>query len=635
MSGSETRLAMVGQAAQVLWSKVSFAIIVRQSKRGVISMKKKRRKKRYVVLAFFFALFFGGGIAFYVYGQTDTTNTATNVVTVGNVDVTLTMESDNAGKIVPGETAIDNKVIVGNIGAYPAYIRVFVKKYWKITKDGTELSEEQITQDYPKLSANAIDIQLSNDKWTKGTASDSYPGYDCYYYNEVVDISKRDVDAIHFSDSYKVITEQTAGDGGITNDLLEKFVNDGVSVYGNYSVIVEAIQADAFTPDTTEVHGQDRITNWKDKPDTSVTMPPVSFDPVATPVGVVNFTSENTDITNADSFITMNNLVPGSTEERVVEIKNTSSQKLPVYVYAESAEEYDNLNEDEKEWLEQLQLIVGKEDGTILYQNSLYKNNSDEPMLSKENPILIDEFPSNTSENLYVAIHCPASWEKGDITVKVNWIFSSKKAIPDPTPRPPGGGGGSIIRVTNTPEVTEEPLIETEAPEPTETPEVTPESTVAATPTVTPAPTATPVLVVTDAPTISVEPSDYPGELPVETSVVVMETPDMDGEDEIPATQKPISGGQEVPMSTLKVSDGIKPLQSGEPDEFLPVETLEEEATSDERPRRTSTPKQPTKVEAVYPTKTGDATPIVVWLIVFVVSGVGMSAAFTVYRRHR
>jgi len=38
---------------------------------------------------------------------------------------------------------------------------------------------------------------------------------------------------------------------------------------------------------------------------------------------------------------------------------------LPVYVYAESAEEWDNLSKEQKEWLEQLQLVIGKECTTL------------------------------------------------------------------------------------------------------------------------------------------------------------------------------------------------------------------------------------------------------------------------------
>jgi len=40
------------------------------------------------------------------------------------------MATHNAGVIVPGETAISNTVTVENVGNYPAYIRMFVKKHW-------------------------------------------------------------------------------------------------------------------------------------------------------------------------------------------------------------------------------------------------------------------------------------------------------------------------------------------------------------------------------------------------------------------------------------------------------------------------------------------------------------------------
>lgn len=590
-------------------------------------MKKKRKKKRSLFLVCFFALFFGGGITFYVYGQTGSSSTATNVVTIGKVAVELKMDKENAGKIVPGQTEISNVVTVGNIGEYPAYIRMFVKKYWKITKDGQELTKEQIDNAYPNLSVNAIEIQLK-DKWTKGNASPSYQGYDCYYYNEVVGTNQKEADAIHFSDSYKVVTEQNPGDGGITNDLLEQFVNDGATVCGYYSVIVEAIQADAFTPDTSSVGGNTIITDWADTLGESVVMPPINIDPDASVDRVVNFVSENAEIPNADDFIHIENLLPGQTEEKVVEIKNTSNQKLPVYVYAETADDYNSLTDDQKEWLQQLQLFVTKKDGTSLYSGSLYKSNSKGARFSSNNQIEIGEFSPGERENLYIAIHCPASWDKGDVQVKVNWIFSSKKAIPNPTKRPSGGGGGPIIIVTNTPVVTEEPVMETEVPE-TNTPEPdTPEPT--ETPEVTLLPTAT--LEVIASPIVT----QIPTEKPKEPNVIVTETPDweeVEEETSEPKTPEPTNRVTEVPSPPPEAAEEIKPLESGEPDNIEPIETLEMDPTSDDRPRRTSTPKLPTIVEEVYPTKTGDATPIVVWLALFVVSLGGMFAAVTAYRK--
>ena len=247
--------------------------------------------------------------------------------------------------------------------------------------------------------------------------------------------------------------------------------------------------------------------------------------------------------------------------------------------------------------------------GMVLYQELLSE--------SKDNPIFVDNFPVGKSQNLYVGIYCPASWTEGDVNVKVNWSFSSKKAIPDPTKRP-SGGGGSVIIVTNTPVVTEEPVMETDTPEPTKVPEDTP------------LPTA--VLEVTDTPMVTQTPS----EKPKEPDMVVTEAPEWEEVEEEttePATPEPTNKATEVPSSTPKATDGVQPLKSEEPDNVDPVETLEEDPTSDERPRRTSTPKLPTTVEEVYPTKTGDATPIVVWLVLFVVSLVGTISAFTAYRK--
>lgn len=578
---------------------------------------------------FFFALFFGGGIALYAYGQTDTSNTATNIVNIGKVEVELAMETDNANTITPGDNTIANEIKVSNTGNYPMYVRVFVKKYWEIKKDGVALSTQEISNDtvYQQLAASkdAIAIHLGNG-WIEGVNSNSE--YDvCYYYNRVVNIDENDEDvnnkkAILFSDSYQV----KEGTDGITNDMLLYFSKNEVNVFGNYKVYVEAIQADTCIPVISEVNSMDMITNWNESADDSAHAPTISIDPNASPEEEVNFTSENAEITNADDFIHIEDLLPGQTEEKVVEIKNTSNQKLPVYVYAETAEDYNSLTDDQKKWLQQLQLIVTKQDGQTLYNDSLYKSNSRGARFSSNNQIEIGELSPGEREKLYIAIHCPASWSKGNVQVKVNWIFSSKKAIPDPTKRPSGGGGGGpIIIVTNTPVVTEEPVMETEVPE-TDTPEPT------KVPEDTPSPTAT--LEVTATPMVTQVPSEKPNE----PDVVVTEEPDWEEVEEEttePATPKPTNQITEVPSPTLEATDGVQPLESKEPDNVKPVETLEEDPNSDERPRRTSTPKLPTTVEEVYPTKTGDATPIVVWLVLFVVSLVGTISAFTAYRKRR
>lgn len=588
-------------------------------------MKKKRRKKKYGVLVFFFVLFFGGGIAFYVYGQTDTTDTATNVVTIGNVDVELTMETHDAGEITP-QDKIDNIVSVKNIGNYPAYIRMFVKKHWEITEGGKELTQGEIAEKYPELSINAIDIQLE-DGWTKGESSSLYDGYECYYYNNPVPGAKARWNVTQFSDSYELKTEEITGDGGLTNELLTTFTKNGAKVYGYYEVIVEAIQADTCIPVTTEVEVEEkvekRITDWNDIPDTSAPMPTVSINPVATPAGVVNFNSENAEIDNADSFVKIDHLVPGKMDGRVVGIKNTFSKTLPVYVYAESAEPYDELTVDQKEWLEQLQLIVSKENGTILYQDSLYKHNSDKPMLSKENPIKIDDLDPNESQNLYVAVYCPASWTKGDIEVKVNWIFASKKALPSKTQKPSGGGGGPVITITDAPIVTEEPVMETEVPEDT--------------------PLATAILEVTDTPVVT----QMPSESPWETMVVVTDSPVWEGKEtmtpdtQVPITQPPDTQPPESEMPAVTDDNVIVPeptsdtggLVSEEPNTHEPSYSPKVIHPSDDVPKKTSTPKQPTKVEELYPTKTGDVTPIVVWLVLFVVSCIGIISVAIVWRK--
>lgn len=118
---------------------------------------------------------------------------------------------------------------------------MFVKKHWEISEGGVKLTQEAIATKYPKLSVDAI--------------------------------------AIQFSDSYQLKTEQTTGDGGITNELLVNFTKNSAKVNGYYEVIVEAIQADTCIP---VKNGENKIVNWNNMPDSFATMPPVSFDPAAT-----------------------------------------------------------------------------------------------------------------------------------------------------------------------------------------------------------------------------------------------------------------------------------------------------------------------------------------------------------------
>lgn len=608
-------------------------------------MKKKRRKKRYGIFAFFLVLFFWGGVAFYVYGQVDTTTTATNVVNVGKVDVELGMEEHDAGQIAAGDM-ISNIVEVENVGNYPAYVRVFVKKYWKIKENGQELTQEQIATKYPALSVNAIDIQLEYG-WTKGDGSSSYPGYECYYYNMNLAGSMGRGMPIRFSGSYTLKTEQTTGDGGITNDLLTAFTKNAATVDGYYEVIVEAIQADTCIPETSTVDGEVMITNWNDVPNDNVPNTEIVPNPNADPDGVVNFKSENTEITNASAFLTMKDLVPGKAEGKKVKIQNTSDRTLPIYVYAESSEAYDSLDETEKEWLQQLQLVIEKEDGKVLYQNSLYKPNSEEAMLSKYNPVLIGNFDPNTSQNLYVYIYCPASWEQGDVEVKVDWIFASQKSVP--TKAPSGGGGGAVIITTKPPVVTEEPVIETEIPKITEAPATAvPKDTE---PVVTDVPKETDRVKETEPPIVTEAPT-----APVETGVVITDSPVYEGKETIvPVTKAPTI---ETPVQDIPTVTEYNPVATAKPTAkrtAKPVAKVTKEPTqkpkvtespvpdyyldgnnpADNVPRRTSTPKEDTTVKDVYPTKTGDATPIVVWLALFVVSCMGMCVTFTTYQRRR
>ena len=94
------------------------------------------KKRKIILIVTLVLLFLGIGIAGIVYAANKQSAEATNVITVGSVNIELTMqkeEKDGTVQIEP-EQNTENEISVKNTGKYAAYIRVKVTKDWKAYK---------------------------------------------------------------------------------------------------------------------------------------------------------------------------------------------------------------------------------------------------------------------------------------------------------------------------------------------------------------------------------------------------------------------------------------------------------------------------------------------------------------------
>lgn len=151
---------------------------------------------------------------------------ATNVITMGNVSISLIDIYKDPGLVTPNQT-IDKTVQVQNTGKNPAYVRVKLNRYWT--------DEEKSSTPLADLDTSFIQIpSYDTANWYYDANTDTY------YYKSAVpagEYTTKLFEKIHISP-----------DAG--NTYADKF--------GKVDVTAEAVQSDNFTPVVTNGY----ITSW-------------------------------------------------------------------------------------------------------------------------------------------------------------------------------------------------------------------------------------------------------------------------------------------------------------------------------------------------------------------------------------
>ena len=174
------------------------------------------KKRKIILIVTLVLLFLGIGIAGIVYAANKQSAEATNVVTVGSVNIELTMqkeEKDGTVQIEP-EQNIENEISVKNTGKYAAYIRVKVTKDWKAYKSNSAVDATQIAG-LRLPSKDAISLNYDTTKWKYVNQN----GEDYYYYKDILPAGADS--SVVFSPNYKILTEKTEGDGLLSNSILK------------------------------------------------------------------------------------------------------------------------------------------------------------------------------------------------------------------------------------------------------------------------------------------------------------------------------------------------------------------------------------------------------------------------------
>ena len=523
------------------------------------------KKKGKIIITLFLILFLSVGITF-AYASSQQ-NTATNVVTVGKVSIELINEDEVAeGNVISAGKDVKKKVQVKNIGTYPAYVRIKIKKEWTSASEGFDVS---------KLSTKAIVANCKSD-WVEGEGEDS--SYIYYYYQNVLAAG----DTVEFMNSYRISNEKM--------ELLADYHKSSISLSGKISVQAEAVQSDYFD-EGLKKDEDGNIVGWKEisfKDFVEDTTTPVPITTAAVSGTAVEFIGNAGNFVsfeqgNSDLFLMTKGMLPGQEAKQEVNITNTSSDKMEVFL---SAKLPDGLTDEEleayKELLENLELHIESEKNGTLFGGTLLGHATD------DNQISLGVFSVGAGDKLTISIKLSSKWKKASCQAKVLWIFSTEKKVATPS-------NPSVVTTPTlapTPIVTETPTIEPTVPV-TETPESTPEITEE--PIVTELPTKEPEI--TEKPTK--EPLVVPGyteepkptDAPTATSYV-----------EVTPTVKP--------TPKLTATPGFGPLDSPE---IVPTNepTATPKASKVTHDKVEPKPNIPTQKA----TKTGDSTPVIFWIV--------------------
>lgn len=567
-------------------------------------MAKRAKKRKGKIFIFLSILIFSAIGITIAYAANNAINTATNVVTIGNVKIALHNQDDeevnlyskdpnfNHRNIMPGEQ-IEKFVSVENVGDYPAYIRMKVKREW-LHNDNK-----------PQFKAEAIEPSVE-DGWSIGTAEDS--DYVYYYYQTIVTPSA----IIPFMKSFCV------SPGAIVQDNIDKNPN----AEGKITVVAEAVQSDCYTPTTNG----NTIINWEQGAEfgkdfeNDIPNPSVVTQSAVTQ-SAVEFVGNSGDFVSfkdgTDLFLNVKGLMPGRTVEQIISIKNIYDNPVKVYLYAKIPDDNGNMavarSNTEWELLKELILTIHSIDSSgekrEIYKGALFENDSSKDMLSKEKAVCLGTFLKGKSYQLVASVTLPGSWSHSYCQTRIDWVFVTEEMLKPSTPTPPPASPSKPLPVPTSSAPTIVPEEPTQEP-PTTLPEETLE------------PTSKPQVEVTDKPLDIGEPEDTP-----EPSMTPRPT-----NSPPPITPTPTDfelGGDDNPMAKPSIeprpSKTPKPVTTKTPKKTKKPETPNEtknpeESVGGDVPKIDVTPDLPEESA----TKTGDDTPIFFWGVVCFVSLLGI-----------
>lgn len=570
-------------------------------------------KGKRIILFFSIVIFAAIGITI-IFAATSQENTATNVVTVGNVKIVLHNQDDeevnsHSKTVMPGDR-ISKIVSVENIGDYAAYIRVKFKKEWLNNSTTTPLS----------LDAIVPSIQ---DGWMIGNGEDSE--YIYYYYKDIVSATD---EAIPFMSDYLVDA------ASIDNDTLVENTN----AMGKITVVAEAVQADYYTPAKESGY----IIGW---PDVSFGADYVNSTPDATVVtqsavsgSSVEFVGDSDEFvsfeTGTDLFLNVKGLMPGQRVEQVITIRNKYKNPVEVYLYAKIPDDYMKVARSNTEWelLKELELVVKSNASgsgwNTIYEGSLFEDDDSKDMLSKEKAVLLGIFEQGEKYEIQASVTLPGSWDKAYCQTKIDWVFTTDRI--SSTTEPPAPTVPAVEKPTPAPTV---PVFPTENVVPTAEPSKAPPTAIPESPKVT--------TTVEPTPKITLEPQETPiystGTDKTSEPFVPTETPISTNTPVITSTLEPTQVPDLSPLPTIRAEKTVIPTATidesllggngpGAPADYSPPVYTPEPPDEPKKPKKTESPTLTVDPDLPedYTTKTGDETPILFWCIICFVSLIGV-----------
>lgn len=557
--------------------------------------------KKQIVLfatALLCTIFLTIGITFAVNKKEET---ATNVVTVGNVKIALVNEyaEPEDVKLLPGQE-IDKRVAVKNIGSTAAYIRIKLKKKWETVAENGDTAE-MTSGDLDYIKPNFCNPQL----WVYNAAEG------CYYYQKSLAAGATTEELM---DSFQISTAMTN----------EEIISTYAKARGTILVSAEAVQAEHYNP----LNEEGKIVAWEGVDFTQYvedyvveTTPIPEGEYTDSTVTFVNDANDFIKFSDGDDlFLNMTGMLPGQTVKQTIQVKNTSSKAVKLYLYAKTPGAYNlNITDNSLTEAEKAEIIangqrimeelwsslrltiidetdgayVKNEDGIPINNINLFRVNNYE--MSENNKILLGEFASKKAANFKISLTLDPEWEVGSCETKVDWVFLCNEAA----------NYNPQVNITDIPA--------TEEPKPTVTPEWT-------TPTATLEPTLPPSIadptpnIVTPTPNI-----ETPTKEPIVTQEPITPTITPTPDDGVVVETNPPA--IETPQPTLVIEETKAPTQSGDI----------EETKKPNKTKKPSVPQATKKLETTKPTSvpkkqtpdTGDVAPLLPWTICFLLSGIG------------